>query len=78
MKPFSVTGHFQMGHNRKQPFTKQFAAEDEEAVRERVLSEIGSRHGVSRRNIQIQEVRVLSDDEDWDPIVRHIVQKHGA
>lgn len=75
MKPFRVIGHFQMGQNRSQPFTKQFAAKDEESVRERVYSELGSRHGVPRRNIVIKEVQVIGDDEDFDPIVRYLVQK---
>lgn len=78
MKPFRVTGHFEMGHNRKQPFTKQFAAEDEERVRERVLSELGSRHAVTRRQITITDVSVITDEEELDPIVRHIIEKSGA
>lgn len=77
MKAFRVSGHFHMGHNLKQPFTKQFAGEDEAAVRERTLSDIGSRHGVGRRRIQINEITEVTNEEDFDPIVRHMIEKQG-
>lgn len=79
MKAFRVTGHFQMGQNLKQPFTKQFAGETEDDVRERALSDIGSRHAVPRRRIEIKEiVDVTADEENLDPIVRYALQKAGA
>jgi large subunit ribosomal protein LX len=78
MKPFRLTGHFQMGNNKQQTFVKQFAAPDEETVRERLYSELGSRHGVTRRQIEITKVEVIGNDEDLDPIVRHVIEKSGA
>lgn len=73
MKAFKVTGHFEMGHNKKQPFAKEFAAESEDAARERTLSDIGSRHGVHRRQIHVDAVAVLKEDDVTDPTVRHIL-----
>ena len=78
MKAFRVTGHFQMGHNLKQPFTKQFAAESEDAVRERVFSDLGSRHGVTRRRIAIDSVSEVKDQDELDPVVRHQMVRSGA
>lgn len=78
MKAFRVTGHFQMGQNLKQPFTKQFAGETEEAVRERALSDLGSRHKVPRRRIEITGITVVTDEEELDPIVRYAVEKAEA
>ena len=78
MKPFRVSGHFAMGHNPKQQFTKFFAAENEDQVRERILSDLGSRHGVPRRRIHIAEIVDISDAEELDPIVRHVLKKAGA
>lgn len=71
MKAFKVTGHFQMGHNKQQPFTKEFAAADANAARERTLSDLGSRHGVHRRQIQIADVVEMKPDDVTNDHVRH-------
>ncbi len=65
---FNVEGDFQMGRIR-QHFTVNVAAETEEEARIHVLADLGSRHGVARRQIDIQSVTAISA-EDADPITR--------
>jgi large subunit ribosomal protein LX len=47
------------------------AAEDEESVKEKVLSTIGSKHKLKRTQISITEVKELSADEVTNHIVKY-------
>jgi large subunit ribosomal protein LX len=69
MKPYQVEGDFTMGRIR-QPFVLQVAARDEAAARERVLATIGSRHGVTRREIAITSVKTIPPDDVTDAAAR--------
>lgn len=73
MKPYLVSGRFLM-KDRWMPFTQEIAAEDQEDARERVMSNIGSRHKVKRRFIELQEVRELKPDEVVSAVVRYLVR----
>ena len=55
MSQFSVSGRFQTrsGH---QEFQTRLDAENENVARERVLSQIGSQHGLKRTQIELNEV----------------------
>lgn len=44
-------------------FTKELIALKESHARERILSELGSRHRVKRRNIEISEVVEIKPEE---------------
>jgi large subunit ribosomal protein LX len=65
---FNIEGDFQMGRIR-QHFTVHVAAENEEQARERVYTDLGSRHSVPRRVIDIQSVTAI-DAADANAITR--------
>ncbi|MGY5865069.1 MAG: 50S ribosomal protein L18Ae [Candidatus Thorarchaeota archaeon] len=44
-------------------FSRELLAEKESHVREKILSELGSRHRVKRREIEIREVKELKPEE---------------
>lgn len=70
MKVYRVTGTFEMGRQRHQPFTKEVAADSEERAREILLSDIGSKHGTPRRRVAIETVVELPPDQVTDPLAR--------
>ena len=70
MKAFLVTGHF-ADPRKEQPFSIEMAAEDETAVREKVLSTIGSRHKMKRWQITITDVKELPADQVTDHVVKY-------
>ncbi len=55
MKAFRVVGHYPAS-KKKQAFTIDFVASDEEEAKHRLYSHIGSRHRVRRRHITIESV----------------------
>ncbi len=65
---YSVEGDFQMGRIR-QHFKIEVIGEDESAAREYALADLGSRHGVPRRLVDIQTVTAIKADEA-DPITQ--------
>lgn len=68
MKVYRVTGKFWMGHLHT-PFTVETIGADENAARDRVLSNIGSKHRVDRHHITIGTVKEIRADEITDPLV---------
>ncbi|MHA1246222.1 MAG: 50S ribosomal protein L18Ae [Candidatus Thorarchaeota archaeon] len=50
-------------NKRRFTFSKELLALNESQVRERVLSELGSRHRVKRRDIVISEIREIKPEE---------------
>lgn len=72
MKAFRVRGTFLMGRT-QQPFTKEVAAADAEEARERVLSDLGSKHRTKRKDIHVDEVSEMSAAEVEDPAVLHLM-----
>lgn len=57
---FDVEGDFQMGRVR-QHFKVQVPAADEEQAKEYTYADLGSRHGVARRQIEITSVVVATE-----------------
>ena len=55
MKAFRIAGHYPAS-KKKQTFTIDFVASDEEDAKHRLLSHIGSRHRVQRRHITIESI----------------------
>lgn len=53
-KTYKVRGKFKMGEE-MQPFTKEVRALSKKEVYEKIYSEFGGRHGVSRREIIIEK-----------------------
>ena len=76
-KPFQVEGDFQMGRVR-QHFVIQVAAGSESAAKDRVYATLGSRHGVSRRQVAIAAAKPLQADDVSDPVVRRELGLAGA
>ncbi len=44
-------------------FSRELLAEKESHVREKILSELGSRHRVKRREIEIEEIKEIKPEE---------------
>lgn len=70
MKAFRVSGRFRMGRD-WQAYSKELAAADEAAAREKLLSLFGSRHGVPRKYITIAKVEEVPKDQVEDQAVRY-------
>ena len=61
-KVWRVVGKYRK-NKRTFTFTKELIALKESHVRERILSDLGSRHRVKRRNIEISEVIEIKPEE---------------
>ena len=72
MKAFRVTGSY-ADPRKRQPFTIELSAESEEAVREKAVSVLGSKHRLKRREIDITEVVELSPDQITNQVVKYEV-----
>lgn len=44
-------------------FTKELLAEKDTHVRERILSELGSRHRVKRKDVKVTEIKEIKPEE---------------
>ena len=55
VKKFKVKGRFLMG-KRMQPFTMDVSSINEDQAREKVLSDLGSRHRVKRNKVFIESI----------------------
>lgn len=54
-------------------FTRELLAEKEAHVREKVFSELGSRHRVKRREIEIKEIKEIKPEEVQNLDLRKIL-----
>lgn len=73
MNGYRIRGRFLMGRD-WQSFSKEVAAADEAAAREKLLSTLGSQHGVERRYVEIAAVAEVPAAELRDPAVRYAVE----
>jgi large subunit ribosomal protein LX len=71
-KIFRIQGKFMMG-NKYKPFTKELKAINEEDIQEKIYSDFGSRHGIKRNKIIIEDIKEISKDEVQDPIVKALI-----
>jgi ribosomal protein L20A (L18A) len=74
MKAYEVSGQFMISHRKWQPFTIEVAAADENGAREKTLALMGSRHGLKRRSVRIDDVKSLKAEEISDHVVKHLVE----
>jgi large subunit ribosomal protein LX len=72
-KIFKIQGKFVLGESLK-PFTKELKAVKEEDIYERIYSEIGSKHHLSRYQIKIEKIEEISAEDIQDPIVKSITR----
>ena len=73
MKAFRISGRFRMGRD-WQPFSKELAAADEAAAREKLLSILGSQHGVPRKYVSIAGVEEVAKDQVEDHAVKYALE----
>jgi large subunit ribosomal protein LX len=72
MKGFRAKGSFK-DTRKRQDFTVEVAAENADAARERVLSNLGSRHKLKRWEISIDELVELAPADITDRLVQYEV-----
>jgi len=77
MKAFRAIGAFRIKQgeyrNDLQDFKVEVAAADEKSAKEKVISTFGSRHRLVRKDIIINELVMIKDEEITDPVVKHQV-----
>lgn len=73
MKAFRISGRFRMGRD-WQPFSKELAAADDAAAREKLLSLLGSQHGVPRKYVTIETVAEVPKDQVEDHAVKYALE----
>jgi len=73
-KIFRIQGKFMMGEN-LQPFTKELKAIKEEDIYEKIYSEFGSKHGIGRDKIKIEEISEISIDEAQDTVIKTLTHR---
>lgn len=69
MKAFRISGRFLMKREWTR-FAKEVAGKDEEHAVEILVSDLGSKHRVRRKDIHINDVLELKKEEVKDPIVQ--------
>jgi large subunit ribosomal protein LX len=72
MQIFKITGNFKKG-KRSQKFTKEIIIENKQKAEEYILSIMGSKHRVKRREITIENIEKISTDQVTDPIIRQMI-----
>ena len=77
MKVFKAKGSFKIGE-RFQPFRKEIVAETKDLAIERIYSVFGSRHRVKRKEIKIEEIQELKEDDITDPVTKYIFNRFGG
>lgn len=71
MKAFRATGSFRAG-KRDQPYSVDVVGVNKEDAMERVLSNFGSRHRVSRRFVKIDDISEIDPSKSTAPrVVAH-------
>ncbi|MDR1721922.1 MAG: 50S ribosomal protein L18a [Methanobrevibacter sp.] len=71
-KIYRIKGKFIMGEE-SQVFTKELKAFDEKDIYERIYSEFGSKHGINRNQITLDEIKEISPEDVNDPIIKAII-----
>ena len=71
-KIYRVKGTFVMGEE-YHDFTKEYKATCEEDVEAKIYARFGSKHGINRNQISIDEITEITPEEVVDPIVKEIL-----
>ena len=74
-KAYQVEGDFQMGRVR-QHFVLQVVAANETAAADRVHATLGSRHGVTRRQVSIATTKAIPADQVTDASAKIELRGH--
>ncbi len=70
MKAFRITGSF-ADPRQRQDYSIEMSGEDETAVREKVLSTLGSKHKLKRWQIDITEIVEIPADQVTNHVVKY-------
>ena len=60
---------------RWRPFTKEVIAKTKENAKEILLSDVGSKHRVKRRNIEFQTIQEISVDQIENHVIKYLAEK---
>ncbi|WJI09949.1 50S ribosomal protein L18a [Methanobacterium sp. CWC-01] len=71
-KIFRIQGKFMMGDSLK-PFTRELRATSEKEIREKIYSEFGSKHHITRNQIKIQDIQEISAEDAQDPLIKALI-----
>ena len=71
-KIYRVKGTFVMG-DEYHDFTKEYKATCESDVESKIYERFGSKHGITRNQISIDEIKEITPEEVLDPIVKEIL-----
>lgn len=71
MKAFRIDGEFEISRRNWQRFSKEIAADDAEKAKEKILCDLGGRHGLARRSIKIRKVKELKSDDIVNASIRY-------
>jgi len=71
VKVYRIKGVFER-NGKKEKFTREYRGTKPEDAKERLYSEIGSKHRVPRTKIWIEEIAEINPEEAKDPIVRKL------
>lgn len=71
-KIYRVKGTFVMGDDTS-IFVKEYKAVNEDDIKEKVYARFGSKHGLNRNQISIDEISEISADDVTDPILKEII-----
>ena len=71
-KIYRVKGTFVMGDEYHE-FTKEYKATSEKDIEEKIYDRFGSKHGINRNQISIDEIKEIAPEDVVDPIVKEIL-----
>lgn len=73
-KVYRITGKFMMGEEWR-TFTKEVIAKTKENAKEILLSDMGSKHRVKRRSIELKNIEEITVDQIENPVIKYLVEK---
>ncbi len=71
-KIYRVKGTFVMG-DEGHKFVKEYKATCEDDIKEKIYARFGSKHGINRNQISIDEIVEISPDEVEDQILKELI-----
>ncbi len=76
MKAFKASGSYKVSKFDRQKFTLEVAAESEDGAKHKIVSDFGSKHKLSRKDIHIDEIAPIKNEDITDPVVKYLVGGH--
>jgi len=77
MQGYKAVGSYKFSNmnyrHETQDFNIEVAANNEKEAVHQIMSNIGSRHRIERKNITISQLTALKNDEVTDLVVKHLI-----